>query len=79
MPGDHVVQHPGSKQGQLEWVAKGYVFLSFEYLQEWKLHSVSGQPESVCHRSKEKGFFHEYKQNFLNFSLCPLHLVPGHC
>ena len=42
--GDGLVQHTWSKHGQLEQVTQGHVRSDFEYLQEWTLHKLFGQP-----------------------------------
>jgi len=48
---------PLPKQGQVDQVAQGHVPLGFEYLQGWRLHSLSVQPVSVFdHPHSKKDF-----------------------
>lgn len=39
----HLIHPPCSKKSQLEQVAQHFIQWSFEYLQRWKLHSLSGK------------------------------------
>lgn len=41
--GNYLVRPPCSKESQLEKVSQDYVQSSSEYLQDWKLHNISGQ------------------------------------
>jgi len=45
--GNHKVQPPCSKWGQLQQVAQAYVQSYFEHLQEWRLFNLSEQPIPV--------------------------------
>lgn len=42
--GNHLVQFPMLKQGHAHQVAQGHILWCFQYLQRWRLHSLSEQP-----------------------------------
>lgn len=42
-PGDHLGQRYCLKQGQIRKIVYGSVQMGGEYLQEWKIHSLSSQ------------------------------------
>ena len=45
------------KQGHLELVAQDYIQMAFEYLQQWRLRNLSGQPMTVlCHPHSKNVF-----------------------
>lgn len=45
---------PLFKQTHLAQVAQDHVQVVFEYLQGWRAHSFSGQPEAVLHRPRSE-------------------------
>ena len=64
--------HPGSSRAG----AQDCVQTAFDYLQEWRLHNLSGQLVPVLrHPHSEKSFFLMFRQNLLCFRLCPSPLV----
>ena len=52
------------KQGQLQQVAQDYVQSGFEYLQGWRLHSLSGQPVPVFDHPFGKKVFSGVQMGF---------------
>lgn len=69
--GDHLVQSPCSKQGQLELVSQGCLQSS---LQGWRLYSLSGPLAPVLSHSHSRILFLTFMWNFLYFNFCPLPL-----
>lgn len=83
--GDRPVQLPCSEQGQREQVPWGCVQSRPEYLQGWRLQSLSGQPALVFDQPHAKTLFFNYyfsfQWNFLYFngiSVCASHPISGH-
>lgn len=81
-PDRHLWRSPGLspclEQGPWQQAAQGLAQLSFDYLQGWILHSISGQPVLVCDHPHSEHFFFFFlifKWNFLWFSLCLLPLI----
>lgn len=63
-------------QGSVEHIAQGCNQAGYEYLQGQKLHSLSGQPLSLCdHSQRKKKKVFKLKQKILYFNLCPFALV----
>lgn len=67
--GNHLLQ-PLSKQGQAQQDAQGHVQSASEYLQEQRLHNLSGQPVPVFDHLHSELHFLMYKWIFLYFNLC---------
>jgi len=72
---DHLVQPPYSKQVQLQQVAQGRIQASFEYLQRWRLHNVSGQHVPVSDYPHSKIVFSYIQVDFPGPSLNLLWLI----
>ena len=48
---------PPAEQGQMEQVGLGCVQSGFQYLQEWRLHNLSGQPVPLLSHPLRKKVF----------------------
>ena len=76
--GDHPVPPRCSQQAQLQQVAQGCSHLGFEYLQGWRLRSLSGQPVLLPdhpHHKKKLFLMYTWKFPILHFipvASCPL-------
>lgn len=64
---------PLLKQGHLELIAQDCIQMTLEYLQEWRLCSLPGQPVPVLGHPLNNKVLMMFMRNLLY--LCPLYLV----
>lgn len=72
---DHLGEPLCSKQDQLLQFVQGCIWLSFEYLPVWRLHSLPGKSVPVFNHPVNKVSSLVFKCRFLYLSLCSLPLV----
>jgi len=68
------------KQGHLELFAQDHVQIAFEYLQELRLHNISGQLVPVLDYPHSEKLFSDVQREPLVFRFVPVASgrVPGH-